>query len=49
MYLVGRIQNYVIAVSAENYFNTHHLSFIRNLLLFSLGVAVFFIALMYPI
>jgi len=33
-------QNYIIGVSAENYFYTHHLAYLRNLLLISLILGI---------
>ena len=40
-------ENYIIAASAENYFYTHHLGYIKNILLISLGLAILFIILIY--
>ncbi len=36
-------KNYIIAVSAENYFYTHHLSYLRNMLIVALLLGVLFV------
>ncbi|WP_333862179.1 HAMP domain-containing sensor histidine kinase [Sphingobacterium sp.] len=36
-------RNYIVGVSAENYFYTHHLAYLRNLLIISLILGILFI------
>lgn len=42
-YYLHKGKHYIIAVSAENYFYTHHLSYLRNLLIIALLLGVLFV------
>lgn len=44
-YLTSDQEDYLVIISAENYFNTHHIAYLRNLLLSSLAYALLLIVL----
>ena len=39
-YITSDKEEYIVVVSAENYFNTHHMKYMRNLMLSSIGYAI---------
>lgn len=46
LYTNSKKQKYIVIVSAENYFYTHHITYLRNLLLTTLGFGMILITLL---